>query len=137
MAVYTKLNEKQIIDFLKLYNIGKFISFYGITEGIENSNFYLKTSNGEYILTIFEKRVDQYEIPFFINLMKHLRSKNFLCPTPIIDTKKKYLQRLRDKPAIIVSFLNGTSKTQTTNKDIFKCIEAIFEPTLKISLFVV
>ena len=119
MAVYTKLNEKQIIDFLKLYNIGKFISFYGITEGIENSNFYLKTSKGEYILTIFEKRVDQYEIPFFINIMKHLSSKNFLCPIPIIDTKKNYLQRLQDKPAIIVSFLNGTSKTETTNKDIF------------------
>ena len=119
MAVYTNLNEKQIIDFLKLYNIGKFISFYGITEGIENSNFYLKTSKGEYILTIFEKRVDQYEIPFFINIMKHLSSKNFLCPIPIIDTKKNYLQRLQDKPAIIVSFLSGTSKTQMTDKDVF------------------
>ena len=119
MAVYTELNEKQIIDFLKLYNIGKFISFHGITEGIENSNFYLETSKGEYILTIFEKRVDQNEIPFFINIMKHLSSKNFLCPSPIIDSKKKYLQLLQDKPAIIVSFLNGTSKTQTTDKDVF------------------
>ena len=59
MAVYTKLNEEQIIDFLKLYNIGTLIHFNGITEGIENSNFYLETSKGKYILTIFEKRVDQ------------------------------------------------------------------------------
>jgi len=68
LAVYTKLNEEQIIDFLKLYNIGTLIHFNGITEGIENSNFYLETSKGKYILTIFEKRVDQKDIPFFINL---------------------------------------------------------------------
>jgi homoserine kinase type II len=119
LAVYTELNKEQIIDFLKLYKIGKFISFNGITEGIENSNFYLETSNGKYILTIFEKRVDHNDIPFFINIMEYLSIRGFLCPTPILDIKKNYLQQLQNKPAIIVSFLNGISKTQTTNKDCF------------------
>ena len=72
MAVYTNLNEGHIIDFLELYDIGKLISFSGITEGIENSNFHLKTSNGNYILTIFEKRVDIKDIPFFIKIMLYL-----------------------------------------------------------------
>ena len=119
MAVYTELNKEQIISFLKLYKIGKFISFYGITEGIENSNFFLETSEGKYILTIFEKRVGQSDIPFFINIMKYLSSRGFLCPSPIIDIKKNYVQQLQKKPAIIVSFLNGTSKTEITNKDCF------------------
>ena len=69
MAVYTNLNEGQIIDFLKLYDIGELISFSEITEGIENSNFHLKTSKGNYILTIFEKRVDIKDIPFFIKII--------------------------------------------------------------------
>ena len=119
MAVYTKLNEEQIIDFLKLYNIGTLIHFNGITEGIENSNFYLETSKGKYILTIFEKRVDHKDIPFFINIMKHLSSREFLCPNPIMDIQENYLQHLHNKPAIIVSFLNGKSKTIVTKEDCF------------------
>ena len=119
MAVYTELNKEEIICFLKLYKIGEFISFHEITEGIENSNFYLETSKGKYILTIFEKRVDQNDIPFFINIMKYLSSREFLCPSPILDIQKNYLQQLHNKPAIIVSFLNGISKTKTTNEDCF------------------
>ena len=119
MAVYTKLNEEQIIDFLKLYNIGTLIHFNGITEGIENSNFYLETSKGKYILTIFEKRVDQKYIPFFINIMKHLSSLEFLCPNPIMDIHENYLQHLQNKQAIIVSFINGKSKTKLTKEDCF------------------
>ena len=64
MAVYTDLNKEQVIEFLTLYKIGKLISFHGITEGIENSNFYLETSKGKYILKIFEKRVDHKDRPF-------------------------------------------------------------------------
>ena len=79
MAVYTNLNDEQISDFLKLYKIGKLITFTGITEGIENSNFHLKTTSGEFILTIFEKRVNKKDLPFFINVMKHLSKKKFFC----------------------------------------------------------
>ena len=82
MAVYTSLNNKQLSDFLKLYKIGKLISFTGITEGIENSNFHLKTTHGEFILTIFEKRVNKKDLPFFIDVMIHLSKKKvFLSKT--------------------------------------------------------
>ena len=103
MAVYTSLNDEQLSDFLKLYRIGKLISFTGITEGIENSNFRLKTTSGEFILTIFEKRVNKRDLPFFISAMIHLSKKDFFCPRPIGDTKDNYLQELRGKPAIIVN----------------------------------
>ena len=120
MAVYTNLNDEQISDFLKLYRIGKLISFTGITEGIENSNFHLKTTSGEFILTIFEKRVNKKDLPFFINVMKHLSKKKFFCPRPISDAKDNYLQELRGKPAIIVNYLQGKSKTKITIEDCYK-----------------
>ena len=120
MAVYTNLNNEQISDFLKIYKIGKLISFTGITEGIENSNFHLKTSCGEFILTIFEKRVNKKDLPFFINVMIHLSDKEFFCPRPISDANDNYLQELLGKPAIIVQFLQGKSKTKITLEDCFK-----------------
>ena len=80
MAVYTNLKIEQVIAFLKSYNIGKLISFKGITEGIENSNFYIKTSTGEFILTIFEKRVNKCDLPFFVDIMKHLSKKKWTNP---------------------------------------------------------
>ena len=117
MAVYTNLNEDQIIDFLKLYDIGELISFSGITEGIENSNFYLKTSNGNFILTIFEKRVDIKDIPFFIKIMLHLNKNGYYCPEPICDKNNKFLQKLKGKPTIVVNFLAGKSKNNVTIED--------------------
>tara|TARA_B100001093_G_scaffold36262_1_gene31133 strand:+ start:1092 stop:2078 length:987 start_codon:yes stop_codon:yes gene_type:complete len=120
LAVYTSLNNEQLSDFLKLYKIGKLISFTGITEGIENSNFHLKTTSGEFILTIFEKRVNEKDLPFFINVMLHLSKKKFFCPKPIGDAKDNYLQKLLGKPAIIVNYLQGKSKTKITMEDCFK-----------------
>ena len=114
MAVYTNLHEDHIIDFLKLYDIGELISFSGITEGIENSNFHLKTSNGNYILTIFEKRVDIKDIPFFIKIMLHLNKNGYYCPEPICDKNNEFLQELRGKPTIIVNFLEGKYKKNIT-----------------------
>ena len=114
MAVYTNLDEDQIKDFLKLYNIGELISFSGITEGIENSNFYIKTSLGNFILTIFEKRVDIKDIPFFIKIMLHLNKNGYYCPKPICDKNKEFLKELRGKPTIIVNFLEGKAKNNIT-----------------------
>ena len=114
MAVYTNLNEGQIIDFLKLYDIGELISFSGITEGIENSNFHLKTSTGNFILTIFEKRVEIKDIPFFIKIMLHLNKNGYYCPKPICDKNEEFLQELRGKPTIIVDFLEGKAKNNIT-----------------------
>ena len=119
MAVYSVLNNQQISSFLLLYDIGKLIAFKGIVEGIENSNFHLVTTKGDFILTLFEKRVDKKDLPFFINVMRHLNAKQFICPNPIIDKKGNYLQTLSDKPALIVNFLKGKSKTIITNQDCF------------------
>ena len=120
MAVYTNLNEHQIKVFLELYDIGKLISFSEIREGIENSNFYIKTSNGNFILTIFEKRVDIKDIPFFIQIMVHLNNKGYYCPKPICDKNNIFLQELRGKPAIIVNFLEGKSKNNITIEDCYQ-----------------
>ena len=120
MAVYTNLNDEQLSNFLKLYKIGKLISCTGIIEGIENSNFHLKTTSGKYILTIFEKRVNKKDLPFFIDVMIHLSKKQFACPRPISDLKDNYLQELKGKPAIIVNYLQGKSKTKITMEDCFK-----------------
>ena len=120
MAVYTNLNEAQLKKFLKLYEIGKLISFSGIREGIENSNFHIKTSNGNFILTIFEKRVRNEDIPFFIKIMKHLNNKGYCCPKPISDKKNNYIQELLGKPTIIVNFLEGKSKIISTIEDCYQ-----------------
>lgn len=120
MAVYTNLNEGQIIDFLELYDIGDLISFSGITEGIENSNFHLKTSKGNFILTIFEKRVDVKDIPYFIKIMIHLNKNGYYCPKPICDKNDKFIQELRGKPTIIVNFLEGKSKKIITIEDCYQ-----------------
>ena len=120
MAVYTELHEEQLLKFLKLYDIGDLILYNGITEGIENSNFFIKTTHGKFILTIFENRVNKNELPFFLNVMTHLSKKNFLCPHPIKDLKNNYIQELYGKSSIIVNFLEGKSKINITTNDCFK-----------------
>ena len=134
MAVYTNLNEDQVKHFLKRYEIGDLISFSGITEGIENTNFNLKTSKGNYILTIFEKRVEVKDIPFFIKVMLHLNKKGYYCPKPICDKKNNFLQDLNGKPTIIVNFLQGKSKenfsTSQLNKLLNKFVNASAPPSV-------
>ena len=120
MAVYTNLNEGQIIDLLKLYDVGELVSFSGITEGIENSNFHLKTSKGDFILTIFEKRVDIKDIPFFIKIMIHLNKNGFYCPKPICDKNNKFLLELAGKPTIIINYLEGKSKQNITIENCYQ-----------------
>ena len=89
MAVYTKILKKNLEELISSYNIGNLTSFKGIEEGVENSNYRIKTSKGKYILTIFEKRVIKSELPFFIGLMNHLSKKRFKCPKPIKDKYPK------------------------------------------------
>ena len=120
MAVYTKLHIHQLEELLKLYDIGSLITYNGITEGIENSNFFIETTQGKFILTIFENRVNKKEIPFFLGIMSYLSQKRFLCPKPIIDLKNNYIHELSGKPCIIVNFLEGKSKTNINPEDCFK-----------------
>ncbi|MGD9639063.1 MAG: homoserine kinase [Alphaproteobacteria bacterium] len=114
MAVYTKVSDDEMEDFFSQYNIGEVVFYKGIAEGIENTNFLVQTSVDNFILTIYEKRVNPKELPFFINLMQHLATKNFPCPEPIKDKKGAILKEIASKPTIISSFLKGMSPKKIT-----------------------
>jgi len=109
MAVYTEVTDDQLEAFMAKYDLGQVTSFKGIAEGVENTNFLLETTRNRYILTIYEKRVDQNELPFFLNLMAHLASKGLNCPTPVLDRSGNNLNQLVGKPAALVTFLEGIS----------------------------
>ena len=104
MAVYTKFNRNKIKEILSNYDLGKLDQFKGIEEGIENTNYFIKTKKGKFILTIFENRVDAKEIPFFINLMNFLNKNNFISPKPLQNKKGEILNKFKTKKYIIVNF---------------------------------
>ena len=110
MAVFTKLLKEDIENFISEYSIGNLDSFEEIVDGIENSNFKIFCNNQPYILTIFEKRVLQKEIPFFMKLMDNLNNSKINCPKPLKTRNNKYLIKLKNKTACIVSFLEGKDK---------------------------
>ena len=114
MAVYTKIDKKKFNIFLENYELGKLISFEEIEEGIENSNYKIITSSGSYIFTIFEKRINKNELPFFIYLKKHLANKKFLCPQPIKDIKGRFINNIQDKSCLICTFLKGKKASLIT-----------------------
>ena len=107
MAVFTKVSKEDIENFIKNYSIGHLISFEGIVEGIENTNYKITTSNHHYILTIFEKRVNPEELPFFMNLQKELVAHGFDCPLPIENNDGSIINTIQNKSAVIISFLEG------------------------------
>ena len=114
MAVYTKLSENNLRDFFSKYNLGKLLKFQGIQEGIENSNYFVKTDSGKFILTIYEKRVEEKDLPFFMGLMKNIFNENFPSPEPIINKNGNYITEIFGKKAAVVSFLEGASKKNLT-----------------------
>jgi homoserine kinase type II len=107
MAVYTQVTDEELARFLADYDIGQVVSFAGIAEGVENSNFHVRTTVGSYILTIYEKRVAPQDLPFFVNLMEYLAARGLRCPTPIRARDGQALRKLNGRPAAIVSFLEG------------------------------
>ena len=109
MAVYTQVSDDALTAFLEEYDLGQALSFKGIAEGVENSNYYLETTTGRFILTLFEKRVNAADLPYFIGLKQHLAVKGFPCPEPIFGKDGKALRELEGRPAVIVSFLEGLS----------------------------
>ena len=109
MAVYTQVSEDELSAFLSNYNIGQALSFSGITEGVENSNYRLKTTTGDFILTLYEKRVNVDDLPFFMNLMAHMARHGVTCPEPVADQNGTVLKTLNGRAAAIVTFLDGTS----------------------------
>ena len=109
MAVYTDVSFEDLESLLADYDIGAPLSFKGIAEGVENSNFHLQTERGGYILTLYEKRVNRADLPFFLGLLEHLAARDIPCPVPLRNNKGKQLVELNGKPAAILTFLNGMS----------------------------
>ena len=107
MAVYTEVGDEELVAFAAEYDIGEVLSCKGIAEGIENSNFALATTDGNFILTLYEKRVNADDLPFFLGLMDHLAEAGIPCPTPVHGRDGKALRRLCGRPAAIVTFLSG------------------------------
>ena len=117
MAVYTKINKKNILSIEKIFHLGKIVSFKGIKKGIENTNYFLKTKKNKYILTIFEKRVSSKDLPFFMELMHGLSKLKIKCPKPLKTSKGKYLIKIKNKNACLVTFLEGKDKNNLTSND--------------------
>jgi homoserine kinase type II len=107
MAVYTDVAADELAEFLKSYDIGELLSYKGIAEGVENSNFLLHTSVGYFILTLYEKRVARSDLPFFLGLMTHLASRGISCPQPLRNKSGEALSVLAGRPAAIINFLEG------------------------------
>ena len=107
MAVYTDVAADELAEFLEGYDIGELLSYKGIAEGVENSNFLLHTSAGHFILTLYEKRVTKGDLPFFLGLMAHLASHGVNCPQPVKNKSGETLSTLAGRPAAIINFLEG------------------------------
>jgi len=138
MAVYTRVNSKDIIYIEKNYNIGKIISFTGIKKGIENTNYLLKTKNKSFILTLFEKRVQKKDLPFFMNLMDKLNKHKINCPKPQKNKKGSFVIKIKNKIASIVSFVEGKDKLKLSPKNCYeigKNIAKFHKASKKIKLY--
>ncbi len=107
MAVYTDVSAEDLARFLFSYDIGELLSYKGIAEGVENSNFLVHTSAGNFILTLYEKRVAEGDLPFFLGLMEHLAARGINCPQPVKNKQGGMLGKVAGRPAAIVTFLDG------------------------------
>lgn len=109
MAVYTDVSDDELERFLADYDLGALLSYKGIAEGVENSNYFLHTAQGAFILTLYEKRTRPEDLPFFLGLMEHAARKGVACPTPVHDREGRALKTLAGRPAAIVTFIEGVS----------------------------
>jgi len=109
MAVYTEVSDGELEAFLAEYDIGEADALKGVAEGVENSNYLLTTTKGQYFLTLYEKRVDPRDLPFFLGLMDHLSARGINCPRPIHGRDGNAVRTLAGRPAAITTFLHGLS----------------------------
>lgn len=107
MAVYTDITEIELAAFLEDYEVGGLLSYRGIAEGTENSNFILHATSGPYILTLYEKRVERSDLPFFLGLMEHLATRGISCPLPVKRRDGEMIGELAGRPAALITFLEG------------------------------
>lgn len=109
MAVYTDISDEELRVFLEAYDIGAVLALKGIAEGVENSNYFLLTDKGRFILTLYEKRVAEADLPFFLGLLDHLAARGVTCPRPVHGRDGAIVRRLAGRPAAIQTFLDGVS----------------------------
>ena len=114
MAVYTEVSDAELEGFLSGYSLGRPLSFKGVAEGVENSNYVLETETGRYILTLYERRVKAADLPYFLGLMEHLAEAGFPSARPVADHAGRTLGELAGRPAAIVAFLSGLSVKRPT-----------------------
>jgi homoserine kinase type II len=107
MAVYTEVSDEELSTFIASYGLGELLSFKGIAEGVENTNYIVHTTHGPFILTLYERRTAREDLPFFLGLMEHLAARCVSCPTPVRDLKGRNLNELAGRPAALVTFLEG------------------------------
>ncbi len=107
MAVYTDVAAEDLAAFLADYDVGELLAYKGIAEGVENSNFLVHTSRGNFILTLYEKRVAARDLPFFLALMEHLHARGITCPQPVKNRKGEVLGKVAGRPAALITFLDG------------------------------
>lgn len=125
MAVYTEIPDEEFDSFMATYDLGAVLAVKGIAEGVENSNFLLSTERGNYILTLYEKRVDAADLPFFLGLMEHLSQHGISCPLPVKDKNGVALKQLAGRPAAIVTFLSGVWVRRPTAEHCLQVGEAL------------
>ncbi|MGL4242873.1 MAG: homoserine kinase [Beijerinckiaceae bacterium] len=125
MAVYTDVSDEELAEFLTAYDLGGLHSCKGIAEGVENSNFLLLTDKGQFILTLYEKRVNEADLPFFLALMAHLAGEGIATPLPVKARDGQALRRLAGRPAAIVTFLDGMSARRPTAEQCGQLGEAL------------
>ncbi len=138
MAIYTKISSNDIKSIEKNYNLGKIVSFKGIKKGIENTNYLLKTKDKKFILTLFEKRVQKKDLPFFMSLMDKLSKYKINCPKPQKNKKGSFLIKVKNKTASIVSFVEGKDKLKLNPRNCYeigKNIAKFHRASKKIKLY--
>lgn len=114
MAVYTPVGAESAMDLLQRYDVGELITLKGIAEGVENTNFFVETSRSRFILTLYEKRVDAGDLPFFYAMVDHLHKAGCTVPRFITDRQGRYLQDICGRPACLIEFIQGVSVASPT-----------------------
>ena len=114
MAVYTPVGRPALEAFLSNYPVGRLLDYRGIEAGVENSNFFVDSESGRYVLTIYERRVDPVDLPFFLGLMEHLAGRGIPCPLPIHASDGRLCRELAGKPAALATFLHGACVDEIT-----------------------
>ena len=120
MAVYTKLSKDQLEKLFSMYDLGKVINHKGIKEGIENTNYFVQTNKNKFILTIYERRVEEKDLPFFMSLMRNIFDSNFPSPEPMINKNGNYITEILGKKAAVVSFINGSAKKNLSPENCYE-----------------